>query len=133
MQRFLLATILLISTGCGAVGGAESAAPSVDTSVPTGLAPIISTITPNPAAIGATVTVTGFGFSSVSPSNILTIGGQSAIADAGSYALVIPATATSIESLTFTVPAGTPVGVQTVFLTVVNMISNADLTLTVTP
>lgn len=134
------AALLLAALGahCGSVNLGGTGTGGVNSSVASGISPpVISTITPAAASIaGATVvTLSGFGFSSVSTANIITIGTgtTSAATTATAYGLVTPATAGNIETLSFTLPATTPVGVQNVFVTVFNNASNADLTLTVTP
>lgn len=118
-----------------ACGSSDTA--QFDASIATGLPPVISTVTPTPAAIGATLTVTGYGFSIAAPFNVLTItnGVTSSSVSASTYSLVPTATAsaTAIEQLTFTIPASTPIGANTVFLFVVGNTSNSDITLTVTP
>lgn len=131
--------VLTALAACGSVDLGESALSSeVNPSVATGIVPpVISTITPAAASIagGTVVTLSGYGFSSVPTANIITIGTgtTSAATTATAYGLVSPATATDIETLTFTLPTGTPTGVQTIFVTVFNNVSNATLTLTVTP
>lgn len=136
--KHLPVLLLLITTACGSVDLGDSALSGVNSSVSTGIAPpVISTVSPAAASIaGATVvTLSGYGFSSVAASNIITIGTgtTSAATSATAYGLVAPATATDIETLTFTLPTGTPVGVQNIFVTVFNNVSNANLSLTVTP
>lgn len=122
--------------GCGQdlidFGGGGDASITFDPCVVTGLPPVISTITPAAASIagGTVVTISGYGYCTAAPSNVITIG--TAAVSASTYGLVAAATATDVESLTFTLPATTPVGAQTVFVTVVGNTSNT-VTLTVTP
>lgn len=134
----LIGLTLLLGTivGCGEdlidFGGGGDASITFDPCVVTSLPPVISTITPAAASIagGTVVTISGFGYCTAAPMNVITIG--TAAASAATYGLVAAATATDIESLTFTLPATTPVGAQTVFVTVVGNTSNT-VTLTVTP
>ena len=142
MNRRLKDTILLglalMAIHCGSVNLGAGGGNGVDSSVATGITPpVISTIAPATASIagGTTVTLSGFGYSSIPEANIVTIGAgtTSTATSALTYALVAPATATDIEAITFKLPTGTPLGVQNVFVTVFNKVSNANLTLTVTP
>ncbi len=112
-------------------GGGQSS-PSYDACVVTGLPPTISTITPTTASISAAtvVTISGYGYCFNFPSDVITIGTSATVAT--SYALVAAPTASDIESLTFTLPAGTPLGSQSVYVTVMGNTSNST-TLTVTP
>lgn len=132
-----LMLLLGVIMGCGGdlidFGGGGDASITFDPCVVTGLPPVISTITPAAASIagGTVVTISGYGYCNAAPMNVVTIG--TAAVSATSYGLVAAPTATDIESLTFTLPATTPVGVQTVFVTVVGSTSNTNLTLTVTP
>lgn len=133
--HLLLLGTALIATACGSGNNTPDAL--FDDSVPTGLPPTISTVTPAAASIagGTVVTLSGFGFSSTFPNNIITLtnGTTSATVSATSYSLVAAATATDIEAITFTIPATAPVGVLNVFVTVLGNTSNANLALTVTP
>lgn len=132
-----LALFSAVMTSCGGDlidwGGGGDASITFDPCVVTSLPPVISTITPAAASIaaGTVVTISGFGYCNAAPMNVITVG--TAAASATTYGLVAAPTATDIESLTFTLPATTPVGVQTVFVTVVGNTSNTNMTLTVTP
>lgn len=132
----LAALFLFVITSCGSVTGSSDA---IDSSVATGLPPVISTITPAVASLaaGTVVTLSGFGYSISAPNDVITVtnGTTSASVSATSYTLVAAAaaTATEIESLTFVIPPTAPLGVLNVFVTVLNNTSNNNLTLTVVP
>lgn len=136
IARHIIAVALLVLTtvSCGNSSGTDSA---LDSSVVTGLPPVISTITPAVASLaaGTVVTISGYGYSISAPSNVLTVtdGTTSAAVSASSYTLVAAATATDIEALTFVIPPTAPLGVLNVFVTVLNNSSNNNLTLTVVP
>lgn len=132
------ALFILTTTSCGSTtDNSTGISGTLDSSVVTGLPPIISTITPAVASLaaGTVVTISGFGYSISAPSNVITVtdGTTSASASASSYALTAAATATDIEALTFTVPPTAPLGVLNVFVTVFDNTSNDNLTLTVVP
>lgn len=133
-HTLVLALLALTATSCGGSGSTDNA---IDASVATGLLPVISTVTPAVASLsaGTVVTLSGFGYSISAPNNVITVtnGITSAAVSASSYALVAAPTATTIESLTFTIPPTAPLGVLNVFVTVFNNSSNTNLTLTVVP
>lgn len=136
IARHILAVVLLALTtvSCGNVSGTDNA---FDSSVVTGLPPVISTVAPAVASLaaGTIVTISGYGYSISAPSNVLTVtdGTTSAAVSASSYTLVAAGTATDIEALTFVIPPTAPLGVLNVFVTVLNNSSNNNLTLTVVP
>lgn len=99
--------------------------------VPTQTYPIVSSVTPTTAARGATVTINGMGFSSAAPVNVIIVG-DTAIS-ASTYGLVAVPTSSEIEFLTFVVPTGAAIGINSVDVVVYDNASNSDITLTVTP
>lgn len=129
----VLALLALTTASCGS----SSSDDAMDSSVVTGLTPVISTVTPAVASLaaGTVVTISGYGYSISPPSNVITVtdGTTSAAVSASSYALVTPSTATDIEALTFTIPPTAPLGVLNIYVTVLNNTSNTNLTLTVVP
>ncbi len=131
---FIVALLAMVVASCGSV---DSTGNAIDSSVVTGLLPVISTVTPAAASLsaGTVVTLSGYGYSISAPSNVITVtnGTTSAAASASSYALVAAPTATDIEALTFTIPPTAPLGILNVFVTVLNNTSNSNLTLTVVP
>lgn len=136
ITKHILALVLLAltTTSCG---GSSSSDNAMDSSVVTGLPPVISTVTPAVASLaaGTVVTISGYGYSITAPNNVITVtnGTTSAAVSASSYALVTPGTATDIEALTFTIPPTAPLGVLNVYVSVINNTSNSNLTLTVVP
>ena len=125
LRRLLILAVLFLAAACGSSGD------SFPDDVPTQLPPIVSRVAPATGPAGTVIQIFGFGFSDVAPNNVVIVGGEGFAADA--YALVTPATATEIEVLTATVPAGTPAGVDSVAVVVYENVSNTDITFTVTP
>lgn len=99
--------------------------------MPTGTTPVVSTITPTTGPVGTVITINGLGFSDAPPNNIVIIG-NIAVA-AATYSLVAVPTATEIESLTATIPAGTTLGSNSIVVVVHENTSNSDISFTVTP
>lgn len=124
--KIMIALILmLVAFGCGATSE------EYDSSVVTQVDPFVNRIAPVSAAAGDTVTIFGFGFSSAPGLDVVIVGSTETFA--GTYALVVPPAVAEIESLTFTVPAGTPLGVHNVYVDVLDNVSNANVTITITP
>ena len=117
---------LIIGWHCGN----EDLAP-IDPSVATSSLPVITRISPATGAIGTTATIFGYGFSTNPLVNMVSVGGTTTTA--ATYALVSPPIAGEIESLTFTIPTGAPLGVQPIFVIVFDNTTNTDITFTVTP
>lgn len=113
--------------GCGS--GNEST--EINSSVATQSLPVITRISPVSGRTGDTITIFGFGFSAQPGINIVSVGTASTTASI--YALVNPPTAGEIESLTFTIPTGATTGTHSVFVTVFENTSNANVQLTVNP
>ena len=88
--------------------------------------PLLTTLTPNAAAIGTTVTIQGTGFSYVTPKNVVIAGGTSITA--ASYTLINGGG----EQLTFTIPTQAQTGAGELIVVVDGESSNA-LPLTITP
>lgn len=117
---------LLLATSCGS--GENS---SFDASVSTQSPPVVTRISPTSGKVGDTVTLFGFGFSSEPANNIVSVGGGSTTAT--SYGLVNPPAKGEIESLTFKIPSGVANGSNSIFATVFENASNADVAFTVNP
>lgn len=117
---------LIAGFGCGSSGDSD-----FPDDVPTQTNPVVSRITPVAGPVGSTITITGFGFSSIFPNNIVVIG--DAAVSATGYSLVEPPTPGEIEAITAPVPVNAPAGLNSVFVVVYDNVSNADLTFTVTP
>ena len=129
MRRFVYLIVLIVScfmfqVSCGSSGDAY------DSTVPTQMPPYVNRVDPAKGKAGDVITIFGFGYSSIYPDDIVTIG--SVAASAGSYNILDGSTAGEIESLTVTVPVGATVGVNDVFVTVFGNTSNANVTFTVT-
>jgi len=101
-----------------------------DTTVATGTDPYVHRVDPANGKAGDAVTVYGYGFSSEAASNIISFGSSSVTALG--YALANPAEG-EIEALTATIPAGVSAGDVTVFVTVFENTSNANITFTINP
>ncbi|MBI2092400.1 MAG: IPT/TIG domain-containing protein, partial [Deltaproteobacteria bacterium] len=100
-----------------------------DSTVPMQLSPYVHRIDPANGKAGDTVTILGFGFSAEAGSNIISFGGEEAVA--ASYAEVSPAVEGELESLTATVPDGVSVGDAPVYVTVFSNTSNANVSFTI--
>lgn len=120
----ILGVFLLFMASCGS-------AVDFPSDVPTQTDPLVSRIAPNTGKAGDAIIIFGLGFSASAPENIVIIGGAAVSATA--YALVTPATATEVESITATVPAGAAIGVDAIEVLVYQNPSNADVIFTVTP
>lgn len=117
--------ILLLTTSCASNGLA------FDPLVSTQSFPTITRVSPTTVARGATLTLFGRGFASAAALNIAVIGNAQALGE--TYTLLATPTADELESLTITVPATAETGDQTVFLTVIENVSNTDTAVTITP
>ena len=124
-RSIILCALIAASASCG---GGGSGYPD---DVPTQLPPTVASVEPTSGPVGTTITINGFGYSVAAPNDIVIIGDSAVSAE--SYALVNPPTATEIESLTATVPAGTPLGANSIVVVVYDNASNGDVTFTVTP
>lgn len=100
-----------------------------DPTVPTQSNPVVSRVSPVAATAGDTVTIFGFGFSVVPQNNVIIIGDGEAIAS--TYGLVNPPIANEIEFLMFVVPAGLTLGANSIYVDVLDVISNTNITLTI--
>ncbi|MBI5299294.1 MAG: IPT/TIG domain-containing protein [Deltaproteobacteria bacterium] len=131
MKRVLLGIFLIVPflSGCG---GADSPAGlSTDSSVVSGVSPIVISVAPTSGKAGDAITISGIGFSINAPANIVSVG--NAATQAVSWALLNPPTNGAVESITFTVPSGATAGAGGIFVTVFELTSNADVQFTVTP
>ncbi|MDO8527648.1 MAG: IPT/TIG domain-containing protein [Deltaproteobacteria bacterium] len=127
--RFLILTIFsILLVACGS---ASDTTPGFNASVSTQAPPVILRVSPLSGTAGDTITLFGFGFSSVAAANIVVIGGAGT--SAATYALVNPPTNGEAESLTVQVPAGAIVGADGIYVIVFENTSNADVQFTVTP
>lgn len=123
-MRYVAIIVALISMiGCGS-GGSD-----FDSTVPTQTDPYINRIDPTAASAGDVVSIFGRGFSDVAQLNVVIIDGTPVLAD--THSLVTPATDNEIESLTFTVPVGINAGVHSIYVDVLDNVSNADITITI--
>ena len=125
LRRLVILSFLCCLAACGS---ADSGFPD---DVPTQLPPVVSRVAPATGPAGTVIQIFGFGFSDIAPNNVVIVGDEGVSATA--YALVTPATATEIEVITATVPAGVAIGANSVAVVVYENVSNADITFTVTP
>ena len=100
-----------------------------DTTVPTQVDPYINRIAPVTATAGNMVTIFGFGFSEVPELNVVIVGGAAVVAD--TYSLLGTPVAGEIETLTFTVPAGLTVGANSIYVDVLDNVSNTSISITI--
>lgn len=124
MQKSL-ATIAAFACLVSACGGS-----SFPADVATQTMPVVSQVDPSAGAPGDTITVFGFGFSSIPQSNVVVIGG--AASAASEYRLLEEPTEAQIESITATVPEDAQAGEGSLVVLVHETPSNADVTFTVT-
>ena len=125
MRRLALLFIVIgfLMTSCGGDGDAY------DPTVPLQTDPYIARINPTAATAGDSVAIIGFGFSDVATFNVVVINDVEIFAD--TYTLVVPPSGDEIEQLTFTVPAGMTLGAQTIYVIVLDVPSNTDLSITI--
>ncbi len=126
MRTFFGIVALFVLSACG-----QSSGPGLDPTIATNTFPLLTRVAPTAGKPGDTITLFGSGFSEVATENIVNIGG--ATMQATNYALVDPPAVGEVESLTATVPAAVPVGIQSIFVIVFENTTNTDLTFTVTP
>lgn len=130
MKRlFLTGSLAVLLAGCGAGTGSDPL--SLDSTVVSGVVPLIISVTPAAGRAGDLITINGLGFSVDPPANIVTIGGSATTA--ASYALLDPPVNGAAEAITCTVPAGAAVGADGLFVTVFQLTSNANIPFTVQP
>lgn len=103
-----------------ACGGAKTNTHIVD-----GSAPVLIKTNPSSVSRGATLELTGTGFSIVAAENIVSIGGISV--PATTYA-----TTNGEEKIILTVPAAATIGSSTLFVVIDGSVSN-PMTMTITP
>jgi hypothetical protein len=99
--------------------------------IPTNSPPFVSRIDPNTGSAGNTITIFGFGFSVAVPENIVIMGG--AATSATTYTLLSNITGDEIESITAVIPDDAQTGEGPIYVQVHENVSNADVSLTVTP
>ena len=128
MIRLLLTAMcaLPLLMACG--GGTEL---DISDNVPTGSPPLVFDVSPNTAAVGDQVLVSGIGYSIVPAENIIHFGDTAVVAE--TYALLDPPQNNAVEQLTFTMPTDADIGDHLLLLTVDGEPSNADTDFTVTP
>lgn len=119
----LLVAVFLLSVGCGQLGDL------FDSTVPLQTDPYVTRISPVAATAGDTVTVFGYGFSDVAELNVVIIGASAVVAT--SYSLVTPPVAGEIEAITFTVPAGLAIGANSIYVDVLDNVSNTNVSITI--
>lgn len=131
MKRFLLGIFLIgpFLSGCGGAG-LPGGLPT-NSSVVSGVPPIVISVAPTSGKVGDTITISGIGFSINAPANIVSVG--NAATQAATWALLNPPANGAVESITFTVPSGATAGASGIFVTVFELTSNADVQFTVTP
>lgn len=101
--------------------------PTVSTQAP----PFIARVAPTTGRAGDTITVFGFGFSTIATANTVSFAGTAV--NAATHALVDPAVGAEIEKITVTLPSSATTGATTIFVTVFEQTSNNDTVFTVTP
>lgn len=131
MKPFLLGFFLIVPflSGCGGTGSPDGL--PTDSSVVSGVSPIVISVAPISGKVGDTITISGVGFSANAPANIVSVG--NAATQAASWALLNPPANGAVESIAFTVPSGAATGSSGIFVTVFELTSNADVQFTVTP
>lgn len=102
-----------------------------DYTVPSQTEPYVSRVVPSTGKAGDVITIFGSGFSSEVASNIVSFGSTSISADG--YALLASPVGAEIESITVTLLANITIGDVTIYVTVFDNTSNADIGFTITP
>lgn len=121
---FMLLASCLIFYACG--NGLN-----FDTTIAIGTEPYIHRVDPANGKAGDAVTIYGYGFSSEAASNIISFGSSSVTALG--YSLAANPLEGEVEALTATIPAGVSAGDVTIYVTVFENTSNANITFTINP
>ena len=114
----------IVFVTCGTDGNT-----GISSDISLNITPVITRISPSSAVTGDEVTIFGLGFSVVPQKNIISVG--NAATSAETYSLVSPPAEGEIESITFRVPAGVTVGANSIFVTVGENTSNANMNITI--
>ena len=109
--NILLITVFLFS--CGS---------STNIDVPTDTDPFIEVVDPSSGVSGDEIRIKGVGFSEAAPNNIIILGEE--IMTATNYGLLDPPEGSSIEYITFNIPAGMAAGSYNLLVMVHDIVSN---------
>lgn len=122
-----ISLLLLFSAGCGS----ESDPTSFDDEIGTQSPPYVNRIDPSNGNAGDTITIFGFGFSSVPANNTVQFGTEAI--SALTYDLVLPPAPGEIEKITFVIPDGTQAATSSLAVTVFENTSNTNVQMTIDP
>ncbi len=127
IRRLCILLICLLTT-IYACGSSQS---SFEHDIPTQQSPIIMNIDPTQASAGEQITISGIGFSSSAPNNIIML--NDAAIPASTYDIITNANSSALEQIEFILPDDLDIGDNTIVVIVYDHTSNADFQLEVMP